>query len=284
MTEQENLIGEHPRTPHVLGEWLAHADQPTTVTKKHRKLSENGDLRKKAIDAIASWIITHHVSDHKISLLKRKTLILKKYDFDKYVETQHLLPTVDKTMKGNIAEIILVEYLKESTSYTPFIYKLRYNTNVEQSMKGDDVLLFNPVNVYEKVIYGESKYRSEPLKKAITDAVANLEKSKKLPVSIGFVADRLYDIGEGAIADNLMDLQGLLKDEKFIVNNVGFLLSTNSTIPSKDTFSQVEKHLTTTNPNLVFMSLGLDNPSEIVEESFRLARERLLSIKLDETD
>ena len=79
-------------------------------------------------------------------------------DFDKFVESQSLLPKVEVTQKGNVAEIILVEYLRETTSLSPIIHKLRYNTNVEQSMKGDDVLLLNPTNVFEKVIQSEMSY------------------------------------------------------------------------------------------------------------------------------
>jgi len=279
MTEQERLIGEHPQTSHILGEWLAHTDYPTTASKKHRKLEENDGLRNQAINNIADWIVSHHIVEQKIDALERKALILQKYDFDEYVKLLRLLPSDENTMKGNVAEIILVEYLQESSGLSPIIHKLRYNPNVNQAMKGDDVLLFNPDNVSEKIIYGESKYRSTPSKQAIEEAVSNLEGSKRLPVSIGFVADRLFEMGDSELADQLLDIQNLLKDDRIDVNNVGFLLSTKSTTPSNDTSTQVERHLNTTNPNLVFISLGLDDPIEIVEESFKLANERLLSIK-----
>jgi hypothetical protein len=284
MTEQERLIGEHPLPPHILGEWLAYTDHPTTVSKKHRKLEENNELRQKAIEDIADWIIIHHIQEYLMRNLYRKAALLEKYEFDKYVKHSNLLPTNDITQKGDVAEIILVEYLQKSTGLSPIIHKLRYNPNVEQSMKGDDVLLLNPDNVSEKIIYGESKYRSTPSKQVIEEAVSNLEGNKRLPVSIGFVANILYDQEKDALADKLMDLQVQLKDENLNVHNVGFLLSTKSTIPSKDTSTQVETHLTTTNPNLVFISLGLDNPLEIVEESFKLANERLFNIKQDGTN
>ncbi|RHJ95073.1 Hachiman antiphage defense system protein HamA [Parabacteroides bouchesdurhonensis] len=279
MTEQERLIGKHPEATHILGEWLIHMDQPTTVSKKHRKLEENYTLRRKAIEQIAEWIIEHHIIEQRLEALERKARILQKYDFDHYVESLSLLPSSEVTKKGNVAEIILVEYLKECSGYSQIIHKLRYNTNVEQAMKGDDVLLLNPNNVFEKVIYGESKFRSTPNKQAIEDAVSNLEGNKKLPVSIGFVADRLYEMGNSVLADELMDLQNLLKENRINVHNVGFLLSTKSATPSKDAATQVEKHLDTSNPNLIFISLGLSNPDEIVDESFKLAKERLLSIK-----
>jgi hypothetical protein len=195
MTEQERLIGKHPKATHILGEWLAHYDQPATTFKKHRKLEEKDNVRQKAINSIASWIIEHHIIPQKKEALKRKAKILQKYKFNRYIKSLGLLPTNDKTKKGNLAEIILVEYLKESTGFLPMVYKLSYNTNVEQSMKGDDVLLFNPAKVLGKVIYGESKYRSEPNKQVIEEIVSNLEGSKRLPVSIGFVADRLYEAG-----------------------------------------------------------------------------------------
>lgn len=203
MTEQERLIGEHPTTPHILGDWLAHTDHPTTVSKKHRKLDENNSLRNQAIDKIADWIVNHHIIEQKIEALERKAQILQKHDFEEYVKSLNLLPSTDDTMKGNIAEIILVEYLQESTGFSPVIHKLRYNPNVNQAMKGDDVLLLNPDNVSEKIIYGESKYRSTPSKQAIEEAVSNLEGGKRLPVSIGFVADRLYEIGDSGLADHL---------------------------------------------------------------------------------
>lgn len=278
MTEQERLIGKHPLIPHILGHWTSHEDLPTIPNKKHRKLDEVVHLRQSAIEKIADWIIEHHIIDNKIDLLKRKAQLLEKYDFDQFVKSSNLLPIADKTQKGNVAEIILVEYLKESTTFSPMIHKLRYNPNIEQSMKGDDVLLLNPNNLQEKVIYGESKYRSNPSKQTIDEIISNLEGSKKLPVSIGFVANILYEREEDDLADQLMDLQALLNNGAITVHNVGFLMSTKSITPSKDTASQVENHLNTSNPNLVFLSLGLDNPLEIVEESFKLAADKLLKI------
>ena len=286
MTEQEKLIGSHPQAPHIFGEWLLHTDNLTTTSKKHRKLDENIGLRNQAINRIAEWIIEYHISEKRIkkmNRLERKATLLQKHDFDEYVKSAKLLPTADKTKKGNLAEIILIEYLQESTGLSSIIHKLRYNPNVEQSMKGDDVLLFNPNIVSEKIIYGESKYRSTPTKDAIKEIVSNLEGNKRLPISIGFVVEMLYDRGDDSLADELMDLQHQLLDDKIDVRNVGFLLSTKSTTPFLDTSTQVEKHLDTKNPNLVFISLGLDNPIEIVNESFRLAKEHLLKIISNET-
>ena len=113
MTEQDQIIGRHPDATHILGEWLIHSDQPASTSKKHRNLDEIESVRTKAIENIADWIVEHHIIEDRITALKRKAEILQKYEFDEFVESQHLLPTAENTMRGNVAEIILIEYLKK---------------------------------------------------------------------------------------------------------------------------------------------------------------------------
>ncbi|MFQ6963494.1 MAG: Hachiman antiphage defense system protein HamA [Oscillospiraceae bacterium] len=43
-----------------------------------------------------------------------------------------------------------------------FPYRLRYNTNPDQSMKGDDVLLFDLDSDPVRIVVGESKFRGTP--------------------------------------------------------------------------------------------------------------------------
>ena len=62
------------------------------------------------------------------------------------------MPKLDTTQKGNCAEVILSEYLVSTSGLDLLIYMLHYNTNVNQSMKGDDVLLFNQDKIDEKII------------------------------------------------------------------------------------------------------------------------------------
>ena len=281
MTEQEKLIGKHPSPPDVFAAWLDHEDLPTTPSKKHRKLSENSGERQKAIEQIAQWIIEHHLDERKIvRLKKRKIEIMQKYaltDYAEYLEKQLPFPTVHNTQTGNATEIILSHYLQSSSGLKLLAYKLTYNGNVEQALKGDDCLLFNRVNLFDFVILGEAKYRATPQPEAIRGIVANLESSKRLPISIPFIAQHFTTQGDDEMAGKLEDLIYEINIGKVNIINVGLLLSTQSdTHTGKDAASQVEAYLNTTNENLVFLSLGVDNPLEIIEDAFEKAKQELI--------
>lgn len=263
-TIQDIIIGAHPAAPEFIGVWLKHNDLPATDEKKHRVLEENPGTRVQAIDKVASWVLTHLVSDFMQDQLREKRQILDKYDFDKIVKQYSLLPTLDTTIKCVVTEVILIEYLKKTTGFTPIIYKLQFNPNTDQSMKGDDCLLFDPNDIKNKVIYGESKYRGIPNGDVVKEIVGNLQDYKKLPVSLTFVANVLANANDKVKAKEVLDVLALIKDGKTPVNNAGFLLSLKSNRPSVDTASVVEKNLSTTNKNLVFISLGVDNPEGLI--------------------
>lgn len=188
-----------------------------------------------------------------------------------YVDKLNILPVNDNTRKGNLGEITLIEYLKESRGFDPLVHKLHYNPNFNQSMKGDDCLLFNRENLESEVIYGECKYRSKPSKNVITDIVDNLQGWKQLPVSITFVANCLDQKGEKELADHLIEIHIKIIDGRIPLTNVGFLISTKSSTPNQDTKKTIENHLSTTNPRLVMISLGVDNPQQIVNEAYTRA-------------
>lgn len=277
-TEQERLIGMHPIAPHIYGIWWYGADLPISGNKKHRKIVEDVGMRNAAIDQLASWIVDYHVHKHSLKVIdrkkdeERKKAIMDKHGLGAFVDKMKLLPKDENTKKGNLGEIVLIEYLKESRGFTPIVHKLQYNPNSDQSMKGDDVLLFNPNDLFSEVIYGECKFRSTPSKRVIDDIVGNLEGQKRLPVSMEFVANVLEDRGKQDLADNITELHMKVESGVVPVTNVGFLISTKSDVRSSDdTTKQVEKHLITTNDRLVMISLGVDNPVQIVDEAFKKA-------------
>lgn len=273
-SEQETLIGKHPEAPHIYGVWLNATDLPVSGNKKHRKMEENASMRDKAIDELAKWIVDYHVHNHSRRKIinARKKAIYDKHGLDIYIDNMKLLPKAENTKKGNLGEIVLIEYLKGSRDFDPIVHKLQYNTNSNQSMKGDDVLLFKRDNLFSEVIYGECKFRSKPSKAVVNEIVNNLQGMKRLPVSMEFVANVLDDRGEQDLADEISELHQKVEEGSVPVTNVGFLISTKSDVRnSEDTTKQVENHLNTTNPRLVMISLGIDNPVEIVDEAFKRA-------------
>lgn len=268
MKLQDKMIGQHPNEG-IFFDWLVCHDTDCTSKKRHRYLEEKDAKRQNAIETVASWLVTYHLNESKKSILCKKKEILKNNDFEEYAKTLHVLPTADKTKKGNLGEVILTEYLSQVSGLDVLIYKLRYNPNVDQSMKGDDVLLVNE----NKIILGESKFRSFPSKKAVDDASVSMKNTLALPISLGFIADRLYDQNQIELAEKIYDIQFKLSKANFDIKNIGFLLSTKSV---KD---YVEKNMDSDNKDFIFISFGIDKPVEFMELAFKRAEELLLEVE-----
>ena len=258
-SEQSKLIGEHPDSG-VFFDWFECEDTPTTDGKKHRKLTNKGLENRE--DYLAIWILKHHVSASRLERIQRKKQILEKHCFQEYMKCRMPFPVKSiPTQKGNLGEIILGEYLTESSGLELLVYKLQYNPNVEQSMKGDDILLFDKNDIQNKVIMGEAKFRATKSKQALDDMVSSLS-SANLPISLTFVCDRLEEIGETYLADEIDKLISNLHKSQTPITYVGFY---HSEIGVSKT---IETHLNSTNKNLVIISYGENNPEQIVEDSF----------------
>lgn len=261
MSEQSKLIGEHP-TSGFFFDWFECKDTPATDKKKHRKLTNKGLANGALVDCLSNWIIKHHASATRLARIKRKKEILEKHNFTEYMVGRIPFPVKSATtQKGNLGEIILGEYLRESTGLELLVYKLRYNPNVEQSMKGDDILLFEKDNIQSKVIMGEAKFRATKSKKALDDIVSSLS-TKNLPISLTFVCDMLEEVGEVDLADEIDNLISNLHKSKTPITYVGFYHS------DINVYKTIEKHLKSDNKNLVVVSYGEKNPAQIVKDSF----------------
>lgn len=269
-TEQEKLIGEHPQNG-IFGQWWSSIDLPTTDRKKHRKLEENPAIRSAAIDKLAQWIVDYHATDLQLRMIDKQRAILDKHGLSHYVDDLHVLPKTDTTQKGNLGEIVLIEYLKESRQFSPLVHKLHYNPNPDQTMKGDDVLMFKKDHLTDEVIYGECKFRGTPTADIVDEIVGNLEGLKKLPISMGFVANRIDEMGDHDLAEQLIDLQVKIYNGEVPVTNVGFLISKSSKRAGCGASSIVEDNLDTDNPRLVMISLGVEKPVDIVVQAFQRA-------------
>jgi hypothetical protein len=136
-------------------------------------------------------------------------------------------PTNPNTRKGNLAEIVLAEYVAQAARLSVPVYRLRYNPNVDQSMKGDDVLAFDFDSEPVRVLVGEAKFRSVPSRTVVREAVEALLRSHRggIPVSLQFVAERLFDEGKKELGARVMDCALLLAQDKLRLDYVGLILS-----------------------------------------------------------
>lgn len=270
MSKQSELIGEHPVSG-IFSEWCEFEDTIHTINKKHRSLKDKGITRNILIESLANWIIVHHTSKKTLERFSNKKSILNRHDFTKYVSKRMPFPIRNfSTQKGNLGEIILAEYLKSSSGLELLIYKLSFNSNIEQSMKGDDVLLFNKNDIKNKIIMGESKYRTTPNKTVVEDIMKALSKDS-LPISLPFVRDRLNEFGEDDLADEVDDLISNVYKKDIPIVYVGFFHS------NHNVSNTVETHLNTNNENLILISYGEQNPENLIKESFDKAIEKIMS-------
>lgn len=268
MAEEATLfqhLSNHPVDCQIFSEWLIceddFRDNGDGTYKIHRKLTVREGANH-PIDEIANLIIKHHILPERIDSISKKKRILDKYAFNDYVEKQHLIPRNRTTQRGNLGEILLGEYLEKVTDNKLYIYRLRYNPNVEQSMKGDDVLLLNEENPYSKVYTGESKFRTRPDKSAVDELCKEYGKDIVRPLSIGFTINLFYSMGKIDEAELLEELLYKIANNEVEIINVGLLLS------NQNASRNIENHMISKHPKFGAISMNIVNPDVFSDTSF----------------
>lgn len=269
MSLHEDLIGAHPSAPSEFARWLDCSDVEPTDQRCHRSLtgkipSNNVQL----VQWLAERLVHHHYDQVRIDRLKKK---YREAGFPQYAEQNRNLPRADKTKKGNATEILLIEYIN-SCQGKPLVhaFKLRYNPNVDQAVKGDDTLLVDVLTDRAgtqslKIFLGEAKFRALPVKKVITDITQSLGKDK-LPLSFSYM---ISELSRDAATRHTADLL-----DSFLISEIkarGDIIYTGLLLSNIDTHNTVERHLTTDNSELIFISAGIDNPQTLIDQAFAMA-------------
>jgi hypothetical protein len=208
------------------------------------------------------WIVTHHVSPEAVEQdRKRREALARQRLLD---PSRSRFPTNPKTQKGNWAEILLAEYIAVCANATLPVYRLRYNPNVDQSMKGDDVLAFDLDSDPVRVLVGEAKFRKTPSKAVVEELVSVLVKSHSgnIPASMQFIADRLFESGNNELGAKVAACNVLFAQGRLQLDYIGLLVS------SKDAHRYMQKNAKSAIRRLAVMSLGLADPEGIVTASY----------------
>ncbi|MBO9682088.1 MAG: DUF1837 domain-containing protein [Flavisolibacter sp.] len=267
MLTQRELIGDHPKKA-IFSKWLKCDDKPVTATKNHRSLDP---LIKTNDPELVEWlgkkIFDHHHSAYRIQKLKEN---YAKLGYTLYAEQHRKLPQADKVKKGNCTEVLLTEYIQSCLDRQLIkVFKLRYNPNVDQAIKGDDTLMVDVQNDGKsdkvRVYLGESKFRSTPTKKVVETLAKSLSKDKK-PLSYSFLVD---DLGRST---DTLELANLL--DSFMIDEIkkkGDLIYAGFLLSDSTTSAVTQTHLKCDNPHMVLITVGLDDPEELVTEAFKYA-------------
>jgi hypothetical protein len=259
-----DILGVHPAESHPFGSLLSAIDGETNSGVPHRTLAEHNNQRKALVECVREMLIRHHVSPEALERDKKRRAAMKRQGFEDVQSSMKRFPTNTSTQKGNLAEVVLAEYLIAASDVSLPIYRLRYNPNVDQAMKGDDVLAFDLDSDPIRIIVGESKFRSSSSKAAVIEIVEGLLRSHKggIPASLQFVADLLFETGKIDLGERVLECATMFALEKLRIDYVGLLMSDTRSA------SKLNQHTDNTLHRLAVISFGLDSPSSIVDPCF----------------
>ncbi len=260
----EQIVGPHPLPPHPCGNSLEAVDQKTAHNVPHRVLENTPLKQDEFIAAMTQWVVNHHVSPESIERDRKRREALTRQGF--HDPTQRL-PTNTSTQKGNWAEILLAEYVAASSNSQLPVYRLRYNPNVDQSMKGDDVLAFDLNSNPVRVLVGEAKFRSTSTKSVVGELINSLEKSHSgnVPASLQFVADRLFDSWQNELGAKVADCNTLFAQNRLQLDYIGLLVS------NEKAHAHVSSAGKSNVQRLAVMSLVLPDPEGVVADCYAKA-------------
>lgn len=262
------LIGAHPKAPHPCGVHFSVKDGVTSHKLAHRQLHDSSLDRSLFATETAKWIVAHHMSEDSIERDRVRREALQRQGLP---DPTKRFPINENTKKGNWTEVFLAEYIQAEGTLTLPVYRLRYNPNVDQSMKGDDVLAFDLDSDPVRVLVGEAKFRATPSKAVVEEIVGALEKSHagNIPASLQFVADRLFETGNTELGSKVAKCNELFALGKLSLGYVGLLVSN----------ADAHRHVATNGQSqltrLAIISLGCDSPEKLVSEAFAHAQESI---------
>lgn len=160
-----------------------------------------------------------------------------------------------------MTEYSLAAIDKPDLTYT---HRFRYNPNVDQSMKGDDMLIVDFSDESRPTIYiGEAKFRKTVDKAVLEDVKMSLAKDK-MPLSLTFLRDRYENVDDNKY-EKLDDLF-IQELSDYDIRYIGFIVG------DKKAGKYVEEKWVCDNPKHIMLVLSLDEPEEFVKQAFDKAK------------
>jgi len=119
------------------------------------------------------------------------------------------LPTNKRTRSGDLGELLATEYLNSETPFVVPIRKLRWKSDRETAMHGNDVIGVDTKGKPIRVLKGECKSRALFGKSTVEEAAASLDlhDGRPNPSTLAFITKRLYEENRDAEAKVFQELQ-----------------------------------------------------------------------------
>ncbi|MEO7891060.1 MAG: Hachiman antiphage defense system protein HamA [Vicinamibacterales bacterium] len=119
------------------------------------------------------------------------------------------LPADKRTRSGDLGELLATEYVDAQTEFIVPIRKLRWKSDRQMPMHGNDVVAMDPTQTPVRVLKGECKSRAALGPAVVKEAADGLDKDggRPNPSTLAFITKRLYEENRDAEADLYRDLQ-----------------------------------------------------------------------------
>lgn len=221
----------------IWSQWLSRAQPKVEYQKfQHFEFVEQVTQRSRVEEALARVIYFYHTRP------KADTSLLATLG---YSRTGRVLagdqrPVQSDTRKAHFAEILACEFVQRFLGYEILHFRLHYNPNPDQSMKGEDILGFR-TQPKDGVLVGEAKYRSRYNSRMVQEAYEALQSGfRPSPASMDFVAT-LQDLdGHLDLAARVRQVNNLLMSDSKKVDRAHLLFLTTVGRP-QDPFRCIEE-------------------------------------------
>jgi hypothetical protein len=139
------------------------------------------------------------------------------------------LPTDKKTRSGDLGELLATEYVRAQTSFVVAINKLRWKSDRQTAMHGNDVVAVDASVQPVRVLKCECKSRASFGATVVTEATESLDKDagRPNPSTLAFIAKRLYEDNRDPEAKVYQDLLTKRALTPKMISHLIFVLSGN---------------------------------------------------------
>ena len=147
------------------------------------------------------------VADHFVG----EKAVLKMGGYQKAAQTiLNSLPTSKRTQSGDLGELVATEYVDAQTSFRVPLRKLRWKSDRQMPMHGNDVIAIETAKGGKvRVLKGESKSAATVSAATVKGAAQGLDRheGRPNPSTLAFIVKRLYDEDRDAEAKVFENLQ-----------------------------------------------------------------------------
>ena len=180
-------------------DWL---ELTTSTSKDVPVYKERAKARPVGLAELGKLVADHFVGEKAV---------LKMGGYKKAAKTiLNSLPTLKRTQSGDLGELIATEYVDAQTSFRVPLRKLRWKSDRQMPMHGNDVIAIETAKGGKvRVLKGESKSAATVSAATVKGAAQGLDRheGRPNPSTLAFIAKRLYDDDRDAEAKVFENLQ-----------------------------------------------------------------------------